>query len=175
MDVRHEALLMLDKRGTILETAREISKILKAHQLRGAVIGGVAVVLHGHIRTTKDVDLFVADLQATSDALVAAGYRYDAKRREFDRDGVPVQLVSSDLVDPTPTRSVKIEEITTVSLVDLINIKLQSGLSSIVRAQDIADVIGLIRHHRLTGAFAPRIDKRFRSDFKKLLRAIASH
>src|SRR6184192_3328155 len=60
MDVRHEALLMLDKRGAILDTAREVSRVLKQHKVRGAIIGGVAVVLHGHIRTTKDVDVYVA-------------------------------------------------------------------------------------------------------------------
>jgi hypothetical protein len=172
MDLRHEALLMLDKRGAVLETAREISRILKAHGLRGAVIGGVAVVLHGHIRTTKDVDVYAPDPDAVHDALVAAAFEFDDKLREFNRDGIPVQLVTQDLVDPLPGRSVKIEGVTTVSLVDLINIKLHSGLSTIARAQDIADVIGLIQHHRLSAAFAARIDRRFRADFKKLLKAL---
>src|SRR5207253_874843 len=59
MDLRHEALLMLDKRGAVLETARTISRIMRQHHVPGAIIGGVAVVLHGHVRTTKDVDVLV--------------------------------------------------------------------------------------------------------------------
>jgi hypothetical protein len=92
--------------------------------------------------------------------------------REFDREGIPVQLVTADILERPPARSVEIEHITTVNLPDLINIKLRSGLSSIVRAQDLADVIGLIRHHRLTATFAAKIDKEFRAEFKKLLKAL---
>ena len=172
MDIRHEALLMLDKRGAILDTAREVSRVLKANKVRGAIIGGVAVVLHGHLRTTKDVDVYVADAEAAYAALNGAGFRWDAKAREFDRGGVPVQFVTDDVIDPIPTRMTSIEEISTVNLGDLISIKLSSGLDNVLRSQDIADVIGLIKHHRLTGAFAPKIDKRFRADFKKLLRAL---
>ena len=174
INVREEALLMLDNRGAILETAREISLLLEARKLRGAVIGGVAVVLHGHVRTTKDVDVYVAAPKEAHDALVASGFRFDKGRSEFNRDGIPVQLVTDQLLDPPPGRFVRLEQITTVSLIDLINIKLRSGLSSIARAQDIADVIGLVKHHQLTGAFASRIDKRFRQDFRKLLKALRS-
>jgi hypothetical protein len=140
---------MLDKRGAILDTALEVSRVLKTHKIRGAVIGGVAVVLHGHIRTTKDVDLYVPDADAAYEALTRAGYRYNETAREFDRDGIPVQLVTPDILERPPARSIEIEHITTVNLADLINIKLRSGLSSILRAQDLADVIGLMRHHRI--------------------------
>jgi hypothetical protein len=174
LSVRHEALLMLDKRGAILETAREISRILKANKLEGAITGGVAVVLHGHVRTTRDVDVYVADPEAAHRALTAAGYRWDKKAREFDKEGIPVQLVTGELIERPPVRPVEIEHIRTVRLADLINIKLRSGLSSILRAQDLADVIGLMRHHKLSGAFAARVDKEFRAEFKKLLKALRS-
>jgi hypothetical protein len=144
MDIRHEALLMLERRCAIFETAREISRILKRRRLRGAIIGGVSVALHGHLRTTDNVDVYLAE------------------GSDLGRWDVPVRIIRT--IDPLPERLVRILEITTISLADLISIKLSSGLNNILRSQDIADVIGLIRHHRLTGAFAPKIDKRFRAD-----------
>ena len=48
---------MLEKRGAVMETARHVSRILDKAGIEGAVIGGI--VLHGHVRTTKDVDVFV--------------------------------------------------------------------------------------------------------------------
>src|SRR5439155_26150806 len=52
MNLRHEAMLMLDKRGAVLATAVKVSRVMRERGIDGAVIGGVAVVLHGHIRTT---------------------------------------------------------------------------------------------------------------------------
>lgn len=174
MDVRHEALLTLDKGGKILETARDVSAILRANRLRGAIVGGIAVVLHGYVRTTADVDAYVNDPEAVHAALISAGFRFDAREHEFNRNGIPVRLVTDDLVAPAPARVLEREGIVTVSLVDLINIKLHSGLRSITRAIDIADVIGLIRKNDLDGRFAARVDKRYRAEFKKLLKAVAT-
>jgi predicted nucleotidyltransferase len=56
-----EALLMLEGRGAVLETARHVSRILLAQHVPGAVIGGVSVTLHGHVRATSDVDVYVPE------------------------------------------------------------------------------------------------------------------
>jgi hypothetical protein len=50
--------------------------------------------------------------------------------------------------------------------------KLRSGSTNLLRAQDLADVIGLIRHHRLTNGFARQLDKALRPIFRKLVRLI---
>ena len=50
--------------------------------------------------------------------------------------------------------------------------KLRSGTRSILRAKDIGDVIGLIRHHHLTKEFVRRLDKDLRPEFGKLVDAI---
>ena len=65
-----------------------------------------------------------------------------------------------------------LESITTVSLTDLINMKLRSGTADLLRAVDLADVIGLIRHHRLKTDFAARLDKSLRPEFRKLVKSI---
>src|SRR5207253_783519 len=141
-----EALMMLQGKGAILRAARKVSDILDQS---GAIIGGVAVVLHGHVRTTNDVDVYVNTPNDATGQLKSAGLKFVAPRREFLCDGVPVHLVTSQEATPPPREFVRIEGIRTISLPDLINLKLQSGTRNITRAQDLADVIGLIRHHKL--------------------------
>ena len=164
---------MLEKRGAVLETARVVSRVLREHRVRGAVIGGVAVVLHGHVRTTKDVDVLIQQpLEPLRAMLESSGFEFDPVHREFRYEGVPVHLVGQDMVTPAPTQFVELENVTTLRLADLISMKLHSGTKRLVRAQDLADVIGLIRHHNLTSAFASQIDKPMRGQFRKLVKAV---
>ena len=166
---------MLEKRGAVMETARHVSRILDKAGIEGAVIGGIAVVLHGHVRTTKDVDVFVrGPLENCRTAFEEAGIAYDAKGREFVSEGVPVHLVPEAMVAPAPRQFTEIEGVTTVRLADLINMKLKSGMANLARAQDIADVIGLIGVHKLGHSFARTLDRNVRGDFKKLVDAVRS-
>src|SRR5687768_5168013 len=54
--LRDEALMMLAGKGAVLEADRELTLILEPSD---AIIGGVAVFLHGHIRTTDNIDLLI--------------------------------------------------------------------------------------------------------------------
>ncbi|MBV8308985.1 MAG: hypothetical protein JO344_01165 [Planctomycetaceae bacterium] len=169
--LRNEALALLDKRGSILDVARELSQLMRQRGIPGVVIGGIAVVLHGHVRTTRDIDVFVEQsLQPFVELLVANGFALDSQKKEFVRDGVPIHLVTIDQLKQPPRKTVEIEGITTVSLEDLIEIKLRSGSSNVLRAQDLADAIGLIRHHRLTGEFARHLDKSLRPTYRRLIK-----
>src|SRR5207237_3949413 len=103
---------------------------------------------------------------------IAEGFQFDTQRREFVRYGVPVQFVTRDLVAKPPRRTVEIDGIITVSLADLIEMKLESGSKNLLRAQDLADVIGLIRHHHLRSDFARHLDQSLRPTFRKLVKAI---
>ncbi len=164
---------MLEGRGAILDVARAVSHVLIDGDVQGAVIGGVAVTLHGHVRTTSDVDVYIPDPLATfADQLTAAGFDFDANRREFSLAGVPVRLVTAAQAQPTPTNWANIDDIRTVSLADLINLKLRSGIRSVLRAQDLADVINLIRANGLDGRFTARIAKPLRDDYQRLARAV---
>ena len=166
-------MLMLDKKGAVLETAVKVSRLFERHHLDAAVIGGVAVVLHGHIRTTRDVDVLVrGPLEACREAFESAGMTFEKAEREFLCDEVPVHLVEQEMVRPVPGRFIDIEQIRTVRLADLISMKLHSGTENILRAQDIADVIGLIRGNKLSAGFARLIDKPVRAEFRKLVAAI---
>ncbi len=170
---RDEALRLLDRSGSILDLAREVSRLMRKAGISGVVIGGIAVVLHGHVRATTDIDVLLDQpLQAMADMLIAAGFQYDKNRREFTRGEVPIHLVTREQVARLPRRTLEIDGITTVSLTDLIDMKLTSGSKNILRAQDLADVIGLIRRNGLKGEFARRLDRSVRPDFRKLVKAI---
>lgn len=167
------ALMTLEGTGPVLEVAREVSGILRDSGIPGAIIGGVAVALHGYLRTTVDVDVLVTtDSSHLAEQLRARGFVLDTNRREFLKCGVPVHLVTLAQIGSLPQRYEQIKEIQTVSLADLINIKLRSGSRNILRAKDMGDVIGLIRHHTLSKEFLPMIDKDLRDEFRTLIDAI---
>lgn len=164
---------MLEGDSAILDVARDISSILNKSGIRGAIVGAVAVGLHGHVRATMDVDVYVPPpLEPFAEVLRKHRYTYHARKREFTRSGVPVHIVTDDQTGGPPRRLTRIDDITTVSLADLINMKLRSGTQSVLRAQDLADVIALIRAHRLNGRFVPKVDRALRPEFRKLVRAL---
>ncbi len=163
----------MDGRGAILDVAREVSALLREAGIPGMVIGGVAVVLHGHVRTTLDVDIFVAEPPARLAALlISRGFVHDPSRAEFSRDGIPVHLVLADQVGAMSHVAEEIEGVLTIGLADLVSMKLRSGTGNILRAQDLADVIGLIRRRGLTGGFARFVAKDVRPEFRRLARAV---
>lgn len=172
-NLRDEALRMLNKQGSILNLARQVSRLMRAAHIPGVVIGGVAVVLHGHVRTTKDIDILVAPpLESLADLLTANGFVFDKMEKAFVKQGVPVHLVLPEQAGFAPHETVEIEGVTTVPLARLLEIKLRSGSTNLLRAQDLADAIGLIRHHQLTNAYACHLAKPFRPAFRKLVRLI---
>jgi Nucleotidyltransferase of unknown function (DUF6036) len=170
---RDEALSLMEGRGRILETASEISSWIRESGLSVAVIGGIAVVLHGHWRSTRDIDLLVSSpIQEVAALLESHGFHLDSTHREFISDGIPVHLILPEPAGITLRRMIEIEGVLTVPLSDLIEMKLRSGTKNLLLAQDLADVIGLIRHHKLTSEFARSIEKTLRPAFRKLVRSI---
>ena len=170
--IREEALLILHGRGAILEIAREISDLLRAENLAGVIIGGVAVTLHGHVRTTVDVDLYVADTVRVGEALSRHGFTFDAQAKQFVKNDVPVHLVTISQLKVAPRSVQDIEGIRTVALAVLITLKLPTGTLHVLRAQALVEVICLILVHRLESAFVTQIDKELRREFRKLATAV---
>ena len=68
--------MLTDDDSPILETARRVTEVCRAAGLEAAVIGGVAVFLHGYERTTVDVDAYCADREAVAAALREAGFTW---------------------------------------------------------------------------------------------------
>src|SRR5262249_22276663 len=129
--LRLEAWRMLEGDSAILDTARDVSRILRTKGIRGAVVGGIAVGLHGHVRATLDVDVYVpAPVKDFADALAASGYKFSSKQREFRRARIPIHIVTDEQTGGPPSRISTIQQIQTVGLADLINMKLRSGTTS---------------------------------------------
>ena len=99
--------------------------------------------------------------------------QHDPIRREFVRRSIPIHFVTARQVPDSPKRIVEIEGVRTVSLEDLIAMKLRSGTANLLRAIDLADVIGLIRANQLKTSFASRLPKDLRDGFRRIVKAIA--
>lgn len=136
------------------------------------VVGGLAVALHGWGRFTRDIDLYSDDFRATHEKLVAAGFQWNARRREHVIDGIPIHMVADDSLGGPPKRISTIEGIRVISLADLIRGKLTVGLENINRAKDIADVVELIRVVPLGKDFAAKLPPSLRSPFKQLVEQV---
>ncbi len=127
---------------------------LNAARVRYLVVGGVAVVLHGHLRTTVDLDLVIelepenlrralvalASLELQPIVPVVFSLWHPSKptlkidifvSEPFDFDVVYERAVRVDLGQI---------EATVVALDDLIALKREAG-----RPQDLADVVSLTR------------------------------
>ena len=75
--------------------ALELVRVLDRHGVDCVVIGGVAMQVHGHVRTTRDLDTIVAWTPENMRALAGALAELGARLR-----GVDAELLGIDLTDP---------------------------------------------------------------------------
>ncbi|MEE9404467.1 MAG: hypothetical protein V3V20_06210 [Algisphaera sp.] len=171
--LQNAALRMLtDDDAPILEIARRVTAVCREAGLEAAVIGGVAVFLHGYERTTVDVDTYCGDREAVAVALRAAGFSWHPEASEFRLEGVPVHLLNADELGHAPAYLEERRGIQTVSLGELLTLKLRTGVRCLTRAQDLADAVKLIRIHKLNGSYANRIGADVRAEFKSILKEL---
>lgn len=160
-----------------------------------AVIGGLALNLHGYTRATVDIDLLLTKegFSEFCERLVGAGYRqmfaggslkvvgYEKSFRMMGSPwyGLIINIVTTGEYPgdglPKPVRfpdpddvAIVIERIRTVPLDKLIELKLASGISGAARLKDLADVQEVIKVKRLPKAFAERLDPSVRPMFIEL-------
>lgn len=170
---------------TLWEAAGQCHALLQRQGLAHAVVGGVAVCLHGYQRNTVDLDLLVrpADAEAIRHSLEQGGFVWTAEAHEFrSRSGVPVQLLMAGeragddmpvrLPDPADPRSiVELEGLPVLSLARLIEAKIACGLGNLRRThKDFADVVELVAVHHLSRSFARHLHKSVREPFRELVR-----
>ena len=82
-------------RGAAATDPRRIFEVLVRRRVDHLVIGGLAVVAHGHPRTTGDVDILAALDRANLKRLAAAFRELEAKL-----SGVDAHLLGIDVYDP---------------------------------------------------------------------------
>ena len=170
---------------TLWELTRRVHRLLSRENIDHAVVGGVAVCLHGYRRNTVDLDLLIRadDSTALRAILQKEGLRWMAKGKEFrSPSGVAVQCVvagesegpgqEAKFPDPGDTHSVTtLEDLPVLSLPQLIQAKLACGLGDMRRThKDFADVVELIAIHRLDGGFARLLHKSVRKEFRQLVK-----
>ena len=148
----------------IVKVARDLRDVIDA-----AVLGGVAVYLHGGGRATVDLDLYTLDRRLTARQLEAAGAKWDRVRREHVYEGIRIHTVTPDDAKHVVRGTSIIDGVRVVSLKDLIAIKLFCGLNHPGRTKDIGDVEELIRALSLDKRFAAKLPRDVRQPFKKLV------
>lgn len=174
---------MLDN-ASLWDVARECHRSLSEAKIAYAVMGGVAVCLHGYQRNTVDVDLLIrsGDLPNARAVLERTGLVWDDQRKELrTADGVAVQFLASGeragkgtqvtLPDPGDDLATsEIEGLRVLSLPRLIESKLACGQGNPRRThRDFADVVELIAKHNLSRSFARHLHKDLRATFRELV------
>ncbi|HVS63709.1 MAG TPA: hypothetical protein VMT85_09455 [Thermoanaerobaculia bacterium] len=163
------ALSLLSPGAELLRLARRVAEATAA-----PVIGGISVFLHGYRRTTEDIDLFAADTTTIAEAVRGIGGVWNEKERQLELSGMPIHLVTEAQTGGPPVERVVLQGVPTVGLADLVRFTLHSGLDRPDRAQDLADVVELIRRVPLTKRFAAQLPSEQRAPFRKLVDAVES-
>lgn len=169
---------------TLWEAAQKAHAVLEAAGVPHAILGGVAVCLHGYQRNTADVDLVIRtdDSPTVKAELTAAGFIWDTENREFrSPSGIAVQFVIAGtkagtktsvlLPDPADKDSVtRLEDLPVLTLARLIESKLACGQGNLRRThRDFADVVELIARHDLSRSFARHLHSSLRETFRELV------
>jgi hypothetical protein len=163
--------LIFSQEGPVWGTLRRSHEALRDAGVPHAVVGGLAVFLHGHRRMTTDVDILVSapERPAVHRALQSAGLVLRGREFIGDKDvrlhllltGQPegiewaTSIVFPDPADPTCVRA--IDGFPTVVLARLLEMKLACGLSNLRRPRDIDDALRLMEVHKLDKRFAGQI------------------
>lgn len=180
-------LLKYDEEIALISTARKLAEHLDKHEMEYAIIGGLALNVHGFKRQTVDVDILLTEqnLNNFHAKLKYNGFvpRFRGSRRSF-RD--PVSNVGVDIItagqypgdgkeksisfpDPS-TVSQDIGGLKVVNLATLINLKLASYMSMPQqRMRDRTDVSGLVKFLSIDESFAVNLHKDVVDEFRRIV------
>jgi hypothetical protein len=85
----------VDEQPTALDPTR-VFETLNRHGVDYLVIGGFAVIAHGHVRATKDIDLVASEKPENLERLAAALSELGARVRGIDAEHLPVDPTNPD-------------------------------------------------------------------------------
>ncbi|GIK15091.1 MAG: hypothetical protein BroJett003_00550 [Planctomycetota bacterium] len=172
------------------QTLTEITRRLADLGIPYAVVGGMALVAHGYLRTTVDVDVLVtADgLKAIHEKLEGTEYLplfAGSKNLRDTKTGVRIEFIVTGqfpgdgkpkpIAFPDPASASVVETIDGVNYVNLptlVELKLASGMTNPGRLRDLADVQELIRVLKLPKEFADRLNPFVRSRYVEVADAV---
>jgi hypothetical protein len=170
---------------SLWDVAERVHKLLRTYKVPYAIVGGVAVCLHGYRRNTVDLDLLIRPEDAAEfrAALESGEFAWVPRAKEYRSPaGVAVQVLlagdpegpGQEASFPDPSRDdcvTTIQGVRVLALAQLIQAKIACGLGNLRRThRDFADVVELIAIHRLDGSFARLLHKSVRKEFRRLVR-----
>ena len=188
-DIYAEGLRYFMGEGTLNKTFARLSADLDQHGIDYAVIAAVALLAHGYPRFTEDIDLVMtADgLRKFHEELVGLDYTPAfpgaRKRLKSTADGVTIEVMTTGeypgdgkpkpVSMPQPDKaSTEIDGIKFVTLENLIELKLASGMSAPDRLKDLADVQELIKIRKLDAEFGSKLNLYVRDKYRELEAAV---
>ena len=173
----------------VQKSLRRITGRLNDLGIDYAVVGGMALFLHGFRRFTEDVDILVTreGLKKLHEALEGSGYRppfANSKNLRDTDNGVRIEFLvageypgdgkAKPVAFPEPGRvAVEQDGVRLLNLEGLIELKLASGISGGVgRLKDLADVVEVIKMLGLPETMADRLNPYVGGRYRELWQGI---
>ncbi len=175
-----EIAMFFQKNDPVHQSLRRMAKRLERAGIPYAVMGAMAVNLHGARRTTDDVDVLLTKegLERFRNEMLPRFYKpVEGRPRRFEerKSGVHLDCLVTGLYpgkgrpgpfafpDPS-TNSEEIEKIRVITLPQLIQLKLAAR-----RYYDFGDVVFLIKVHNLDESYLPHLHPSIHQDFIECL------
>jgi hypothetical protein len=175
-----EISMFFEKKDPVHQSLRRLARRLERAGIPYAVMGAMAVNLHGARRTTDDVDVLLTQqgLARFRQEVLPKFYKpVEGRSRRFveRKSGVQVDCLVTGMYPgsgkpgpfafPDPSiASEEIEKVRVVTLPQLIQLKLAAR-----RYYDFGDVVFLIRVHDLDESFLPQLHPAVHQDFIECL------
>ena len=184
--VLRESEAFFGGRGAVHRTLRSLVERLDSEGIAYAILGGMALNIHGFIRETVDVDVLMTreSLDRFHETLVGHGYvpAFSGARKSF-RDvetGVRIDVITAgdfpgdgrpkEIAFPEPSRvAIHRGGISVIPLEGLLELKLASGLSAEHRRLiDLADVQRAIETLKLPRELGEKLHPSVRAGYGRL-------
>ena len=180
-----EGGMFFQNESEVQKSLRRITVRLNALGIDYAVVGGMALFLHGFRRFTEDVDILVTSegLKKLHAALEGSGYRppfAGSKNLRDTENGVRIEfLVAGEfpgdgkpkpVAFPEPSSAAtELDGIQMLNLASLIELKLASGMTGgIERSKDISDVVEIVKMLRLPEAMTDQLNPFVRERYQEI-------
>ena len=181
-----EGSMFFQNEGEVQKSLRRITARLNALGIDYAVVGGMALFLHGFRRFTEDVDILVTSegLKKLHEALEGSGYRppfNGSKNLRDTENGVRIEfLVAGEfpgdgkpkpVAFPEPeAAAVEKDGVRFLNAASIIELKIASGMTGKGRTKDLGDAEQIIMLLNLPQEFAGQLNPYVRERYDELWR-----
>ncbi|MCA9264671.1 MAG: hypothetical protein KDA60_12510 [Planctomycetales bacterium] len=188
LEVARRADLFFMEKSPIHDTMRRLAKTLRELNIPFAIAGAMAANVHGHKRTTADVDILIRreDLDRFKQKHIGLGWvdKFEGSKNfkdavtnvnvdtlivgDFPGDGLPKPVA---FPDPQELDLIHDGDVPFVPLDTLLELKIASGMTAAHRPRDLDDAIQLIRGNHLPLEHANQLNDYVREKYRSLWHA----